>query len=323
MITLIANPSSRSGRGKRLWPLWCDMLQRSALPFDICTSTSREDCEKKARNAVIAQDAPVTAVGGDGTINAVISGVMSEAPDVPAEKRIHLGVLYAGTSPDFCRFHAIPTEPEAAMRTLLAGVSRLIDITAVSFACPVVDKADESVAMEGFFASSCNIGLGAATAAFANTFRTFFGDTIGTGLGLAKAMLTHRPFDCRLMIDGEPKTFAGVNHVIILKNPHIASGLRVNLPALPDDGFLHAVVIYGHTRLGLLGLMRALYRGGWSERPGIFVRQCRGIAVETTPVQEVEYDGDPRGRTPVHATLLPKALPVVCDISRGEGSARN
>ena len=321
MITLIANPSSRSGRGKRLWSLWCDTLECSSLPFILHESTSREDCEKKARDAVISRDTPVTAVGGDGTINAVISGVMREAPGVPAEKRAPLGVLYAGTSPDFCRFHGIPTEPEAAMRTLLAGESRLVDIAAV--ARPVVDRTDVSGAMEGFFASSCNIGLGAATAAFANTFRTFFGDILGTGLGLAKAMLTHSPFDCRLMIDGEPTTFAGVNHIIILKNPHIASGLRVNLPALPDDGLFHVLVIHGHTRLGLLGLVRALYRGDWSERPGIFVRPCREISVETTPVQEVEYDGDPRGRTPVCAVLLPRALPVVCDIPRGEGSARD
>lgn len=317
MISLIANPASRSGRGKRLWPQWSDALARSERLFRLFESASREDCEKKARRAAVSRDALVAAVGGDGTINAVIAGIMRARHDGPAGALASLGVLYAGTSPDFCRFHAIPTEPKAAMRTLLAGETRLVDIVALAFAGHADGNSKKNHMKEGIFASSCNIGLGAATAAFANTFRKIFGDVLGTGLGLIRVMLTHKPFACRLILDGEPVLFSRVNHVIILKNPHIASGLRVNLPVLPDDGRMYAVVVHGHSRVRLLGLARALYRGDWHGRLGVFSRSCRSVTVEATPAQTVEYDGDPRGMTPVHADLCPGALSLVCGTAQG------
>ena len=317
MIALIANPSSRSGRGRRLWPLWLRELERSGRPFSMRETVSREDCEARAQEAA-RPGTIVTAVGGDGTINAVITGMLRAAkelrdtanpdgktnPSGDAEPA-RLGVLYAGTSPDFCRFHGIPIVPDQALRTLLAGKSRPVDVAAIAHRGGL-----ESLA---FFASSCNIGLGAATAAFANVWRARLGDTAGTGFGLMRAMLSHHPFACALVADGERFSFTGVNHVIVLKNPHIASGLRLGVPAEPDDGLMHLVVIHGYSRPGLLGLVRHLYSGSWAARPGVFIRQCREVALESTPGQALEYDGDPRGSTPASARLLAGALQLVCD----------
>ena len=317
MIALIANPSSRSGRGRRLWPLWLRELERSGRPFSIRETASREDCEAKAQEAA-RPGATVTAVGGDGTINAVITGMLRAARELPGKASpaagaepsgnshpARLGVLYAGTSPDFCRFHGIPTAPDQALRTLLAGKSRPVDVAGVTYR----DSRDA----RAFFASSCNIGLGAATAAFANIWRARLGDTAGTGLGLIRAMLTHQPFACCLVADGERLSFTSVNHVIVLKNPYIASGLRLSVPASPDDGLMHLVVIHGYSRPGLLGLARRLYSGHWANLPGVFIRRCREVALESTPGQSLEYDGDPRGSTPAAVSLLPGVLSLVCD----------
>ena len=318
MITLIANPSSRSGRGKRLWTSWLSELEDAGGPFDLQESASREEYEHLAEVAAEAGHI-VTAVGGDGSINAAVCGMMraSKQKQAPGAADARLGVLYAGTSPDFCRFHAIPVGPRHAMATLLRGTTRQIDIAALTFR-----SAESGSERHGYFASSCNIGLGAATARRANACRRYLGDTLGTCLGLVRAMLTHRPFACRLLLDGDPALeFSHVNHVILLKNPFIASGLRLQLPLAPDDGALYAVVIHGYSRLRLLGLLRSLYRGDWADLPGVFVRRCMSAAVETLPVQEVEYDGDPQGLTPASMTLLPRALTVLCDTAQGDDHA--
>lgn len=311
MIILIANPASRSGRGKRLWPGWLAALEKSRTSFRLLQSASREDCEATAR-AAASHDA-VIAVGGDGTINAVISGLLGASDPRNGPTAARLGVLYAGTSPDFCRFHGISTEPDDAMEVLLAGGTRDIDIISFSY------RSRSGEGRQGFFASSCNIGLGAATAAFANSYRRYLGDIPGTGLGLIRAMLSRRSFNCRLALDGGPALeFPHANHVMLIKNPFIASGLRLNLPLLPDDGLMYAVVIHGHSPLRLLSLMRSLYAGDWADAPGVFARSCRGATVMTDPPQEVECDGDPRGEGPVHAALLPRVLSLVCAQKQGE-----
>ena len=302
MMTLIANPSSRSGRGKRLWDAWLNVLQERDAPHSLRETASRTDCETTAGLAC-RYSSSVVAVGGDGTINAVINGLLRAGRESAVPP---LGVLYAGTSPDFCRFHGIPTDEEGAMDALLAGGSRLVDAAAVAFTGP------QGEAAEGYFACGCHIGLGSATASFANAWRKILGDRCGTGIGLIQAMLRHRPFACRIIADGEDMEFERANHVMILKNPHIASGLRVDLALEPDDGGLVVIVVHGHSRAGLLRLLPMLYSGTLAEKSGVSMLRCASARVETDPPQPVEFDGDPQGTGPVSVKLLPKILPLIC-----------
>lgn len=295
-MQIIANPTSRSGRGRQLWQSWRQSLQTQAIPCNWHVSASEPDCIEQARLA----DNTAVAVGGDGTINAVLNGVMR----ANAPKR--MGVLYAGTSPDFCRFHHIPVEPQAALQTLLNGQTRQVDVGLV---CHTDDNGNS---YESYFASSCNIGIGSTVAAFANRHRRYWGDTLGTGLGLLKALLVHRPFGARLELDGNHFTFERVNHIIIMKNPYIASGLKVNAELLPDDGKLLAIVIHGYARLALFKLVAAFYKGTLLQKPGVFAHFCHTAAVTPTTRQPLEFDGDPHGFAPATITLKPKALSLIC-----------
>ena len=114
--TLLMNPASRGGRGQRAWPLFDDAGCRRIV--------SSNPAELLA--GAVADDAPLlVAVGGDGTINLALNAAMRRSP------RPRLGVLCAGTSPDFCRFHGLPVEPRAALAVLRRGVSRPIDLCRV------------------------------------------------------------------------------------------------------------------------------------------------------------------------------------------------
>ena len=101
---LIQNPGSRSGRGRSLWEPWTRGLLEAGVPFNTVVTKAPGHARRLAREKV-GYDT-VVAVGGDGTINEVMDGILTS-------RRPHraMGVLYAGTSPDFCRFHGIPTRP--------------------------------------------------------------------------------------------------------------------------------------------------------------------------------------------------------------------
>jgi diacylglycerol kinase family enzyme len=303
VITLVANPASRAGEGKRLWDAWLRTLHERKAPHTLRETFSRSDCETAA--ALACQDSDmVVAVGGKGTINAVITGMLRAGL---GKRTPPLGVLYAGASPDFCRFHGIPTDGAQAMDTLLEGKSRRVDAVAVACGGPAGE------AVEGHFACGCHIGLGSATAGFANVWRKSLGeDRFGTRIGLMQAMIRRGTFACRTVTDGETTDFERANHVMILKNPHITSGLRVALPLTPDDGGLALIVVHGYSRFGLLRLLPLLYSGALTEKNGVSVRRCTSILVEADPHQPVEFDGDPQGAGTVSARILPGALSLIC-----------
>ncbi|MHC4607665.1 MAG: diacylglycerol/lipid kinase family protein, partial [Planctomycetota bacterium] len=99
---LVCNPGSAGGRGRRTLEVYRRLLARRGADFTWRTTADLDDASRLAREANGAD--AVVAVGGDGTINRVLSGLVG--------RRASLGVLYSGTSPDFCRFHGLPTDPE-------------------------------------------------------------------------------------------------------------------------------------------------------------------------------------------------------------------
>ena len=118
---LVMNPGSRAGRGQRLWSMWERGLREASVAFECVTTSRLGDALEAARKAT-AYDT-VVAVGGDGTINEVLDGVVQSGRD-----GVRMGVLYSGTSPDFCRFHGIPVAPEAAVRALVSGRTQRVDV---------------------------------------------------------------------------------------------------------------------------------------------------------------------------------------------------
>jgi diacylglycerol kinase (ATP) len=293
----LANPGARSGCGRKQQNFWRHRLAEAVPDAHWHDCLSGDDCRRQAARA---DETVVVAAGGDGTINNVINGLMLN------EYRPALGVLYCGTSPDFCKFHGLPLESAAAADLLLRGHSKKIDLAEVAF------HRGHSGEGRAFFASSCNIGLGAATAEFANQWRKYLGDLAGTGLGLIKAVARQTVFKSEIIIDGRLFSFEKTNHLIVLKNPHIASSLRLDLDCRPDDGLLRVIAIHGYSRLKLLGLIRAMYNGSLLKRENIFAESGRRVEVRTHPTQSLEFDGDPQGQTPAAITVRPQALSLIC-----------
>ena len=295
---LIMNPASRAGRGRRLWERWEAGLRFAGVPFTCATTEAPGHAMALARDEADADT--VVAVGGDGTINEVLDGVIQSG-----RAGVRMGVLYSGTSPDFCRFHGIPTEPKQALNALLAGRARRVDAARIEFR----DARDE--VRRAHFGCSSNVGLGAAVARFSNGVRGVLGDALGTGLAVLRAVLRTPPVDLELEIDGQPCPLASVNNLTVLKNPHIASGLRLNVDLRPDDGRLWLVAVHGRSRAGLCALLPRFYSGTAVAAEGVLVRRCARVRIRAQRACEVEFDGDPRGALPADIQVLPGALALI------------
>jgi diacylglycerol kinase family enzyme len=297
-ILLIMNPGSCSGRGKRRWENWqhslkevgvahcCMMTEYVGHAFEIACNANDYDT--------------VVAVGGDGTINEVLDGIMqSDSND------IKMGVLYSGTSPDFCRFHGIPTNPDIALQALLSRNTKQVDVVRIVY--HEVSGKEQT----GHFGCSCNIGMGPAVARYANRWRRYLGDALGTGAAVFRSLLINRRVDFELNIDGKDISLPRTNNLSILKNPHIASGLKLDIDIQPDDGRLFIMGMHSKSRLGLCSLMPRFYTGSAAKSPGVLLQPAHSVTVNAQVKTEIEFDGDPRGYLPAHMTVLPRALNLI------------
>ncbi len=300
---LVINPGSRGGRGQAIAATYLRLLTDNGARHDWGLTRDLDDATQLTRQALARGYTTIVAVGGDGTINRVINGFCSARRKPPGAR---MGVLYAGTSPDFCHFHSIPTDPARAVALLLDGAVHPIDV------CRLRHCDRDGETRTDYFASSTNIGLGAGIAARANRYRPFLGDFLGTLLASVVTIAGQRPLALRLILDGEEVTLASCLNITVGKNPHLASGLKLDLSSSPSDGRFFVFGLDRISRWGLLRTLPQLYSGAVARRQRFFLQRGRSLRIE--PLQHrvpTEFDGDPAGWCPAEVTLLPGTLALI------------
>ena len=281
---VLANPSSHGGRSGRILP-----RLRALLPEgEFVVLKNIEEASRLAREATGYE--AVVACGGDGTVNAVARGVLANC-----DTSLKFGVLYTGTSPDFCREHGIPTDlftvalakvnAEQAVAVLRNGAVREI---------PVLTANGDP------FFCSMNLGMGAMVAASANRVRPMLGDALGTLWSVLREVLRGKRYDIK--VNGEE--ICNVAHALVTRMPRIAGGLKVALPPLADDEYA-LWFARDVSRFGCLRIVWNLYRGN----PCGELRVLRGkTTFASVNHVALEYDGDPHGALPVAVDFAPCRL---------------
>ena len=286
---VLANPSSHGGRSGRILSLLRELLSEG----EFVVLKNIEEASRLAREATGYE--AVVACGGDGTVNAVARGVLANR-----DNALKFGVLYTGTSPDFCREHGIPTDAEEAVAVLRAGVVREI---------PVLTADGDS------FFCSMNLGMGAMVAATANRLRPLLGDALGTLWPVLREVLHGRRYD--VQVNGEK--ICNVAHAFVTRMPRIAGGLKVALAPLADDEYA-LWFARDVSRFGCLRIVWNLYRGN----PCGELRVLRGkTTFASVNHVALEYDGDPHGALPVAVGFAPRRLRLLVPKCKGESSCAN
>ncbi len=268
---VLINPSSCGGRALKRWQEYAGKIP----DYDAVVLQDIEEAESRAREA--RGYSGVAATGGDGTVNAVANGVLQN-PD----ENLKFGVLYAGTSPDFCMFHNIPVGTDAVPAMLNGNIKQIPVLTANGRA----------------FFCSCNLGMGADTAGLANKLRPFLGDKIGTFCAAFWNILRSKKQTYTL--NGEE--LQSCNHLLITRMPYIAGGLKLNLPDLNENEYA-VWYLQDVSWFGWFKVICALYRG---KSCGSF-RICSG-ALHIDGAGKVEYDGDPHGTLPLDICFSARKL---------------
>jgi YegS/Rv2252/BmrU family lipid kinase len=123
---VIVNPVAGHGNGLRSIPNIVRLLDKHELSYDLVRTERRWHAAEITRKAVDEGYEVIVAVGGDGTVNEVINGLMQAKQDglsVPA-----LGNLCVGRGNDFAGGVGIPADLEQGCLALAENHRRTIDI---------------------------------------------------------------------------------------------------------------------------------------------------------------------------------------------------
>ncbi len=316
---IIFNPGSRGGKSGRQLARLESLLKANGMDYTLKTTAALEDARRFSEEANRSGCPVVVAVGGDGTINQVLNGFYNE--DGTRISTAKLGVVYTGTSPDFCRSFHIPLDLEQAVAVLKAGRSRPVTLGRIGLHTEpksqgdsvYFNPGDEKTAIR-YFACCANIGLGPQLAHYANSgIRKYMGDTLGTFLSLLRCVFSYKPGTLLVMQDGREAVYEAVTNLSIGRTHFIASGIQVKNDLVLDDRRFYLLVVQ-HLKLSKLGaVLKAIYSGETiTPTDQLLMDYCESIEIKGDANVRVEFDGDPAGYLPCTIAPAKDPLDVIC-----------
>lgn len=300
---VIVNPVAGGGSASREWPQISACLRKIGLFFDCEFTEGPGHAIEVARKAASAGYPLIISVGGDGTANEAVNGILTS----PSPSGSVLAIICAGTLSSAARSLGIPRDYASACSLLIGGRRTLVD-------AGIVRYQSGGTRPERFFLNEASAGFGALVLRAGDWLPNWFGRKTKyklrriTGYG---ALAAHRNTNIRLCLGSESLSFRGC-YVVAANGRYFADGMQIAPHAQMNDGLLDVVTVGDTGKLELLKeIVPAVYKGSHIGHPKISERQAATITVECDEKLLVEADGEILGTTPASFTVLPSALTVV------------
>jgi diacylglycerol kinase (ATP) len=278
---LIANPASDAGRtGAVLDQVRAEFAVRG-VETTLATTSAPGDATGLARRAREDGAELVVAIGGDGTINEVVNGLLD--PEA-ASTDPTLAVIERGTGRDFIRSHGIPGGIADAVRVACEGRVRLID---VGRAVLPTGGGQET----RLFANHASCGITGDIAARANAASKRFGGTVAFLRATVQGFGGWSNVALRVRLDDDVLELTGAA-VVCSNGRYLGGGMHLAPKARQDDGLLDVLVIGDVGKVDLARNVHRLYRGTLAAHPLVTGVQASRIEVSSAVALPAEVDGE-------------------------------
>jgi diacylglycerol kinase (ATP) len=240
----------------------------------------------------------VVAVGGDGTLNEVVNGL------VRARGETELATIPIGTGMDFVRTHGIPTRFDDAVRTALTGRPRTVDVGRVSHLKWSGEPAERC------FANVGSAGMSGAVARRANSTSKHLGGRLTFFYALSRVFFEWENTEVSVELDGGVTRHGRMHDVVVANGRWHAGGMHLAPEAEPDDGLFDVILVGDVNRLDFLTTAPKLYRGTYLAHPKIELLRSHSVQVDAAEHLPIELDGEQPGTTPARFEIVPGAVRV-------------
>ncbi len=291
---VIVNPFAGRGRGRRVWHRVRRAFEEAGVACRVhFTEAPRHATELAAQAAGQGWNA-VVAVGGDGTVNEVVNGLLAGAPQGTAPP---LGIVPAGSGNDFVKLLDLPyRRPRDVVGRLLAGRVRAVDV---------------GRANGRYFTNGVGWGFDGHVALEAQRVRRLRGLAVYVW-ALIKSLRRYRNAHMRVEVDGEVHEMV-VTLAAVANGACYGGGFWLCPHAVIDDGWLDVCVGEAMSPARILRIVPLVMRGAHVGQPDVHFFRGRAVTLSSDVPLPAQVDGEilDTALTRLHAEVVPRALQVL------------
>ncbi len=292
-VKVILNPCGGNLPGQTKVARVEQALQQVGLSYHLEVTSQRGHGIELARQAALDGWPIIAAVGGDGTVNEVVNGLMQAAGKREAGI---LGIIPLGTGNDLAEMLCLPGNITAVCQRLVAGKTRLIDVGQVN---------------GHYFVNNSAVGLEPMVTLAHERLRRVKGKPRYI-LAALQTILAAKSWLMRLSWGSSG--YDGPITLVSVGNSRRTGGSFYMTPyATLDDGLLDFIYAGRLSRWELLGLLPQTFKGTHIRHPQVVYLKTTTLAITSSPPTPIQADGEiiTEHATEITYQIIPSKLRVI------------
>ena len=288
---LIVNPAAGRGRTRKLLPQLEKLLATNKILYEFRLTIRPGEATQIAREALAQGFKYIVSVGGDGTAQEVVNGLIGSSAV--------FGMIPTGGGNDFPKAAGIPLEISRAIITLAKGQRRRVDVGLLG---------------DRYFINGLGIGLDGAVSHRYRNMKLLSGK-LGYFCGAVQEALTFKGFQVEITIPD----WSYKGRVLLMgasNGPCQGGDFKLAPEARVDDGLLDIHVIRDMTSVRRLIQIPKVRQGNHLSLSEVEIRRAPWMEIKTDQSLPAHLDGEPFHLQPGKhkVEVVPKALEVISDV---------
>lgn len=302
-IAFIVNPHAGNGSTGSKWPM-IEALARDRLgPFEAYMTRGPGDAVLRVKNALAEKVRLLVCVGGDGTLNEVVNGMMMHEASV--RSHLALGFIPNGTGCDFVRTVSIPQDLEQAIDLIAAGTVRTIDLGVLLF------RDNQGHERVRYFHNITSFGLGGDVAQRVNRTTKALGPFVSFMWATLISIFSCGKKKIRLRVDENFERELRVWNVAVANGQYHGGGMWVAPGASVCDGILNVTIIGDLAIPEIFKNLPKLYNGKINDIDKVTTLAGEKVKASSNEQVLLDVDGEQPGMLPIDIGIVPDGLNII------------
>jgi diacylglycerol kinase (ATP) len=300
---IILNPTAGNGNGGNSQPQIEQLFTQNKLSYNLTRTTGVGHAIDLTGQAVRDGYQVIVAVGGDGTVNEVVNGLMhskSEGFSLPP-----LGVLCVGRGNDFAGSLGIPEDLSGGVQALQAGFRRVVDIGRVT----------GGIYPQGrYFCNCVGVGFDAITTIEVHKLPRWGGYLAFLAAVLKTVFLYNKAPLARIEFDGKVVTQRSLL-ISIMNGRRLGGGFIMAPNSQFDDGLLDLCIAEQMSSFNVIKMIPHFQKGDQATQPSIKTGQASRVSITAQDGRlPAQTDGEIicEDGSRLEIELLPRQLEIIC-----------
>ncbi|MGY3804070.1 diacylglycerol/lipid kinase family protein [Pigmentibacter ruber] len=332
-IFFIVNPKSRSGNTEKIW-------DKKILPevLSVFPNANWSFTNSPLAASIYANYAKnigyeiVVAVGGDGTINEIVNGLLGNIlnPEILATENIKifgkqlelsikknnstplLACMPLGTGCDFVKTIGIPKNIKKSLEIILRQNSISCDVGLIEFN-------QESIPKKRYFVNIGGCGANGQTIEIIKDRKNKILGRKGSFLIAAiRTLLRNKSFPVEICYDNNEVISTDLTVLFVCNGKFCGGGMKVSPEASLQNGKFKIVQVNKMNYLKSIFMMNRLYKGNYSGLEyAITEKEVSSVTIkpQNNDLIPTECDGELPGYLPATFSIMPNRISIIANIT--------